>query len=70
MQFTQNPAVSEPRPGGRLTMYGGIIEGEYINLVENKSLEIKWRFKDWGEAGNSHVLISFEDDEDDVRLTP
>ncbi len=70
MQFTQNPAVSEPRPGGRLIMYGGIIEGEYINLVENKSLEIKWRFKDWGEAGNSHVLISFEDDEDDVRLTP
>ena len=49
-------------------MYGGIIEGEYINLVESKSLEIKWRFKDWGEAGNSHVLISFEEDEEDVDL--
>ena len=67
MQFTQNPAVSEPRPGGRYQLYGGLIDGEYLNLTEAKSLELKWRFKDWGDAGYSHVLISFEEDEEDVR---
>ena len=66
MQFTQNPAVSEPRPGGRYSMYGGLIDGEYLTLTEAKSLELKWRFKDWGDAGYSHVLITFEEDEEDV----
>ena len=49
MQFTQNPAVSEPRPGGKLMMYGGMIDGEYVNLEANKKIQLKWRFKDWGD---------------------
>ena len=57
--------MSDPRPGGKFMMYGGIIDGEYIELQENKKIEMKWRFKDWGEA-YSHVIINFEEDDDDV----
>ena len=65
MQFTQNPAVSEPRPGGKLMMFGGMIDGEYVKVETNKKLQMKWRFKDWGEQ-YADVNITFEDDEDDV----
>jgi activator of HSP90 ATPase len=40
-------------------MYGGTIEGEYVNLEENKLIEMKWRFKDWEEYSN--VVIEFEE---------
>ena len=66
MQFTQNPAVSEPRPGGKLMMYGGMIDGEYVNLEANKKIQLKWRFKDWGDQ-YADVNIDFEEDDDDVR---
>ena len=46
-----------------------MIDGEYLNLTEAKSLELKWRFKDWGDAGYSHVLITFEEDEEDVSAS-
>ena len=65
MQFTQNPAVSEPRPGGNLMMYGGMIDATYVNLEANKFICLKWRFKDWGDQ-YANVMINFEEDDDDV----
>lgn len=62
MQFSQCPAVSELRPGGKLQMYNGTIEAEYVSLEENKSITMKWRFKDWEEYSN--VVINFEEDDD------
>ncbi len=67
MQFTQNPAVSETRPGGKLMMFNGLIEGEYVSLEQNKKIEMKWKFKDWGEK-YADVTIDFEEDEDEVRI--
>ena len=66
MQFTQNQAVSELHVGGKLSMYGGMIDGEYVAIEPNKHLELKWRFKDWGEA-YSTVKIDLEDCDEDVR---
>ena len=66
MQFTQNPAVSETRPGGKLMMFNGLIEGEYVSLEQNKKIEMKWKFKDWGEK-YADVTIDFEE-EDEVRV--
>lgn len=65
MQFSQNPALSEPAPGGKLQMYNGTIDAEYVSLEENKQIVMKWRFKDWEEY--SKVVINFEDN-DDVRI--
>ena len=66
MQFTQNPAVSEPRPGGKYMMFGGMIDGEYVNIETNKKIQLKWRFKDWGEQ-YADVNINFDEDDDEVR---
>ena len=38
-----------------------------MSLEENRKVEMKWRFKDWGE-NYSHVVINLESDEDDVSL--
>jgi activator of HSP90 ATPase len=62
MQFTQNPAISEARPGGKFSLYNGIIEGEYNELMPNKLLDMKWKFRDWEIY--SHVVINFEASDD------
>ena len=59
MQFTQNPAVVEPRIGGKYSIYNGIIEGEFLEIEQDKRIVMKWRFKDWGE-NFSNVVITFE----------
>ena len=41
-----------------------MIDGTYIIVDENKRIEMKWRFKDWGEV-YSYVVITFEEDEND-----
>ena len=58
-QFTQGQAVSETKPGGKFMMYDGMITGEYVTLVENQSLELKWRMKDWAADVLSSVHITF-----------
>ena len=65
MQFSQCPAVSEPKPTGKLMMYNGMIEAVYVNLEQNKKIEMKWKFKDWGES-YANVTIDLIEDEEDV----
>ena len=48
-------------------MFNGLIEGEYVSLEQNKKIEMKWKFKDWGEK-YADVTIDFEEDEDEVRV--
>ena len=47
-------------------MYGGTITGEYISLDKNNKIEMNWKMKDWESF--SHVLITFENVEEDVTL--
>ena len=44
-------------------MYNDNIQGEYLTLEENKTIEMNWKFKDWEVY--SHVLITLETDDDD-----
>eukprot|EP00350_Pseudokeronopsis_sp_OXSARD2_P012843 CAMPEP_0170557204 /NCGR_PEP_ID=MMETSP0211-20121228/19531_1 /TAXON_ID=311385 /ORGANISM="Pseudokeronopsis sp., Strain OXSARD2" /LENGTH=47 /DNA_ID= /DNA_START= /DNA_END= /DNA_ORIENTATION= len=47
-------------------MYGGTISGEYIEVVENKKIEMKWKMKDWKEYSN--VVVTFEEGDDEVTV--
>ncbi len=48
-------------------MFGGMIDGEYVEIEENKKIVMKWRFKDWGDQ-YADVVINFEEDEDEVSI--
>ena len=66
-QFTRSLALSEPQPGGKLEMFDGTIQGEYVKLVENESIEMKWKFKDWKDYAD--LLITFENYDDSCTIT-
>ena len=48
-------------------MYNGMIEAEYVNVEQSKKVEMKWKFKDWGE-NFANVTIDLTEDEDDVSF--
>ena len=54
--------MSEPVPGGKLEMFDGSIVGEYLEIVENESVKMKWKFKEWPEFADAHLtFVSFND---------
>ena len=57
-QFTRSPAVCEPHPGGKLMMFDGMIQGEFVSLEANKAIEMKWKFKEWPSF--AELLIRFD----------
>ena len=67
MIFTQSAALSEPCPQGKFQLYGGTIEGQYLNLDTPRRLEMLWRFKDWDSY--SHVTIDFEESDNEVVIS-
>ena len=50
MAYTRAPVEAQPQLGGRLSMYGGSIEGTYVELVPEEQVVLDWRFKEW-QAG-------------------
>ena len=44
-------------------MFDGMIEGEFISLEENKRIDMKWKFREWGSFAD--LKIAFENAGDD-----
>lgn len=47
--------VLQPTPGGRLSMFGGSIQGEFRELQPPNRLVLGWRFSNWEESCMSQV---------------
>lgn len=57
MGYTGAPAISEPKAGGKFSMYGDTITGEYIEVIQNKRIVQRWRMSSWPEGCLSTVTI-------------
>ena len=45
-------AVSDPRPGGTFSLYGGAIHGEFVKLEPFHCIVERWRLRSWGNDGH------------------
>lgn len=48
--FTREKAVVDARPGGKFSILGGNITGEFIELIPERKIIQKWRFSNWPEG--------------------
>jgi len=56
--FSGMPAEIDAKPGGAFTLFGGMIVGRTIELVENERIVQAWRPTHWD--GGVYSLIHFE----------
>ncbi|GFH19106.1 Aha1_N domain-containing protein, partial [Haematococcus lacustris] len=61
--FTQSAASIDPRPGGKLTWFGGAVQGEFSEVQPGKRLAMSWRFNNWAEGVTSQVVIDLAEPE-------
>ncbi|KAJ0056433.1 hypothetical protein NL108_007456, partial [Boleophthalmus pectinirostris] len=45
--FTRSPAQVDARNGGKFQLLDGSVSGEFVQLVPDKGIEMKWRFRSW-----------------------
>jgi activator of HSP90 ATPase len=58
---TRAPALVEKRVGGKVMMFAGNVTGEIVELIENKKIVEKWRFKEWPTDHYSKLVVEFEE---------
>jgi activator of HSP90 ATPase len=56
--FSGLPATIDPAPGGAFSMFGGMIQGRTIELVENRRIVQAWRPGHW--AAGIYSIVHFE----------
>lgn len=61
MAYTQSPAEVDPSPGGRLSMFGGSVQGVFREVQPNSFIAMDWRFSNWEEGVFSSVELRFEE---------
>ncbi|XP_005385799.1 PREDICTED: activator of 90 kDa heat shock protein ATPase homolog 2 isoform X2 [Chinchilla lanigera] len=58
-KFSKSSAVLEAEKGGKFQMFDGTITGEYIELLTNRKIIMKWRCRSWPEEHYATVALSF-----------
>ncbi|XP_028927809.1 activator of 90 kDa heat shock protein ATPase homolog 2 [Ornithorhynchus anatinus] len=58
-KFSKCPAVVEAEKGGKLQMFGGTVVGEYVELLTNKRIVMKWRCRNWPDEHYATVALTF-----------
>jgi len=66
--FTQGPVRLEATPGGKFEFFGGNIQGEFIELVENSKIVQKWRNDSWPKGHYSTVTLSINQTKDSCNV--
>ncbi|KAM9202431.1 activator of 90 kDa heat shock protein ATPase homolog 1 isoform 2-T2 [Dugong dugon] len=66
--FTHAPAVLEADKGGKFHMVDGNVSGEFTDLVPEKHIVMKWRFKSWPEGHFATITLTFIDKSGETEL--
>lgn len=68
--FTQNSVSKyDPRKGGFFSLFSDNITGRFLDIVPYDRIEMLWRFKSWPSDHYSHVVLTFNDDTDQTKIT-
>ncbi|KAK1333046.1 hypothetical protein QTO34_006579 [Cnephaeus nilssonii] len=58
-KFSKSPAILEAEKGGKFQMFDGNVTGEYIELLTNEKIVMKWRCRSWPEEHYATVVLNF-----------
>ncbi|NXF93911.1 AHSA1 ATPase, partial [Eubucco bourcierii] len=59
--FTHAQATLEADKGGKFQLLDGSVTGEFVDLVPEKQLVMKWRFKSWPAGHFATITLNFHD---------
>ncbi|XP_067585408.1 activator of 90 kDa heat shock protein ATPase homolog 1 isoform X3 [Pseudorca crassidens] len=66
--FTHAPAMLEADKGGKFHLVDGNVSGEFTDLIPEKHIVMKWRFKSWPEGHFATITLTFTDKNGETEL--
>ncbi|KAK9532007.1 hypothetical protein VZT92_011390 [Zoarces viviparus] len=66
--FTRSAAQVDGRRGGQFQMLDGSVRGEFTQLVPNRKIEMRWRFRTWPSEHYAAVSLELEERGDETEL--
>ncbi|XP_062406979.1 activator of 90 kDa heat shock protein ATPase homolog 1a [Sardina pilchardus] len=66
--FTHADAVVENHRGGKFRLLDGNVSGEFMDLVQDEKIVMKWRFKTWPCEHYATVTLTLKDKGDETEL--
>ncbi|NIG57926.1 activator of 90 kDa heat shock protein ATPase [Pontoporia blainvillei] len=66
--FTHAPAMLEADKGGKFHLVDGNVSGEFTDLIPEKHIVMKWRFKSWPEGHFATITLTFIDKNGETEL--
>ncbi|VVD06057.1 activator of 90 kDa heat shock protein ATPase homolog 1 [Leptidea sinapis] len=67
--FTQGHVKMEAEKGGKFSLFGGNVTGEFREMVPGKKIIQYWRYKQWPEQHFSEVTFDIEEKEDHTLVS-
>ncbi|XP_058542377.1 activator of 90 kDa heat shock protein ATPase homolog 2-like [Neofelis nebulosa] len=58
-KFSKSLAILVAEKEGTFQMFDGKITGEYVELLTNKKIVMKWRYRNWPEEHHATVALNF-----------
>jgi len=59
-KFTSSEAFISRKVGGKISAYGGYIEGENLEIVPDRKIVQKWRGSEWPEGAWSTAIFELK----------
>ncbi|XP_075781663.1 activator of 90 kDa heat shock protein ATPase homolog 2 isoform X2 [Pelodiscus sinensis] len=67
-KFSKSRAVIEAKRGGKLQMFDGYVTGEYVELLPNQRIIMKWRCRNWPYEHYATIALNFKDQATQTEL--
>lgn len=67
--FTQGHVKMEAEKGGKFSLFGGNVRGEFRELVPGKKIVQLWRYKQWPDQHFSEVTFNIEEKDDHTLVS-
>ncbi|XP_045449713.1 activator of 90 kDa heat shock protein ATPase homolog 1 [Melitaea cinxia] len=67
--FTQGHVKMEAEKGGKFSLFGGNVSGEFRELVPGKKIVQYWRYKQWPDQHFSEVTFNIEEKDDHTLVS-
>uniref|UniRef100_UPI00398E859C activator of 90 kDa heat shock protein ATPase homolog 1b n=1 Tax=Pristiophorus japonicus TaxID=55135 RepID=UPI00398E859C len=66
--FTHAPAVVEAAKGGKFQLLDGNVSGEFLELVSEQRIVMKWRYRSWPTDHYATIKLTFYNKNDGTEL--
>ncbi|CAB3992570.1 activator of 90 kDa heat shock ATPase homolog 1-like [Paramuricea clavata] len=66
--FARSDVKVDAFKGGSFVLFGGTVNGKFLELLPDKKITMLWRFNSWPAAHNSTVTIELNQKDDRTEL--